>query len=108
MKQTYSKPVTVWNPDLEGVTSKKIASSSVEVSHLKLVASGGSAHVDLYNNATTNNPTDLVWAMDASTTTNDDNDFANPLLFSKGIFAVLTQGAGFNAQLSIATISPTV
>ena len=108
MKQTYSKPVTVWNPDLGGPTSKIVASSSVEVSHLKLVASGGAAHIDLYNNATTNNPTDLVWSLDASTTANDDNDFANPLLFSKGIFAVLTQGSGFNPQLCVATISPTV
>ena len=108
MKQTYSQPVTVWNPDIEGSTSKVIASSSIEVSHLKLVASGGSAHVDLYDNNNSANPTDLVWSMDASTTANDDNDFANPLLFKKRIFAVLTQGSGFNPQLSLARISSAV
>jgi len=108
MKQTYSTPVTVWNPDVEGSTSKTIASSSIEVTHLKLVASGGSAHVDLYDNNSSANPTDLVWSMDASTTANDDNDFANPLLFKKGIFAVLTQGSGFNPQLSLARINPAV
>ena len=108
MKQTYSVPATVWNPDVEGSTSKTIASSSVEVSHLKLVASGGSAHVDLYDNNSSANPTDLVWSMDASTTANDDNSFPNPLLFRKGIFAVLTQGSGFNPQLSIAIISSAV
>lgn len=108
MKQTYSKPSTIWNPDLEG-TTKQIASSAREISHLKLIASGGSAHVDLYDNRNGQaNPTDLVWALDASTTADDDNDFANPLLFSKGIYAVLTQGAGFNPQFCIAHIPSSV
>lgn len=104
MKQTYSTPITVYEPDKEGNT-KVIASSGREVAFLKLVASGGSAHIELYDNPTTANPTDLVWVMDASTSCNDVNPFPNPLFFKKGIYAKLTQGAGFNAKLCLAYIS---
>jgi hypothetical protein len=104
-KQTYSEPITVWSPDTEGNTVKQIATSPREITNLKLVASGGAAHIDLYDNAAGGtSPNDLVWTLDASTTANDSDLFVNPLFFKKGIYAVLTQGTGFNPQLSLAII----
>lgn len=106
-QHTYSLPV-VWDPDNEpnNATAKQIASSGREISNLKLAtAGGGSAVVFLYDNANgVPNPTDLRWVMDSGSGTPDANEFASPLAFKKGIYAVLSQGAGLRAILCISIL----
>ena len=104
VKHTYSIP-NLWEPDVEGVTTKQLASSGREVTALKLSAGAGSAVVALYDNGDGNaNPTDRKWVLDASTTDNDGMAFSSPLSFKKGIYAVLEQGAGLGAKLNYAIL----
>lgn len=102
-KQTYSRPSVFEFVGSE--TTKQIASSGVEVSSLKLIASASAAVVSLYDTSGTNpQSTDKKWVLDASTSDNDVQNFSNPLGFKKGIYAVLEQGANSNAKLCIAMI----
>lgn len=103
VKHTYSIPA-IWRPDVEGVTAKKLA-GPCEVSFLKLIAGGGAAYVELYDTLSTSpSSTEMVWAMDASTSDDDVDAFPSPLVFKKGMYAVLTQGSGFNPVLCLAAI----
>lgn len=87
------------------LSSKQIATSAQEVTKIKLMAEGGAAHVAIYDNANSiANPSDLKWAMDASTTANDTDDFVNPLHFDRGIYVVCEDGASFNPQFCLAFI----
>jgi hypothetical protein len=105
-KQTYSQSA-VWLPDTEGNTSKKLA-GSCEVSVLKLIASASAAHVKFYDSASSadNIPNNLKWVLDASTTDVDYQVFVNPLVFKKGVYAVLEQGSGFSPMICISTVQP--
>lgn len=106
-KITNSLPV-IWDPDSEGNTSKVIATSSREVTAFKLItAEAGSGLVFLYDSATAN-ATDLRWVMDAAADNADAQVFSSPLVFSKGIYAVLEQGANQRVILSVAVIKYTV
>lgn len=94
------KPVVSFSP---AVGFKQIATSAREVTHLKLISTGGSAHVSIYDNRNGQaNPNDLVWVMDSSLQTNDIDDFTNALRFKNGIYAVCDDGSGFNPQLCLA------
>jgi hypothetical protein len=107
MKSTYSKGY-IWKPGATD-TTKQIATVSKEVTAMKLIGSGGSAVVALYD--TRNRETDdnhLRWVLDASTTYNDTQSFPNPLVFEKGIYAVLEQGVGTNPILCMAAIPTSV
>lgn len=96
-KNTYSRSV-VFQPDVEGVTAKQISSSGREVTNIKLVCGGSSAHIDIYDNAN-GSAKDLVWFMDVSAQGNDSDHFDYPLAFTKGIYVVMTSPSGTNAQL---------
>jgi len=103
---TYAK-VGIWQPDVEGNTSKKIAGPS-QVSTLKLSSGGGSAAVAIYDSSTLAgcSATSLKWFLDCSTTDNDVNTFAAPLRFDTGVFCILEQGVGTNPKLCISTVAP--
>src|SRR3990167_7956454 len=101
-KQTYGKGI-VWKPDLEGNTTKQIATAGREIFALGLKAGGASAAVAFYDakSAGDANYTNQVWFLDASTTDSDSQVFPNPLFFKEGIYAVLEQGTGGNPVICI-------
>lgn len=106
VKNTYSE-AGVFRPDVENIgngAGKKVA-GPCEVSHLKLV-SGGAASMAIYDalSAADATPSRLKWVLDCASTTIDDNDFANPIAFQRGVYAVLEQGGGFNPVLCITRI----
>lgn len=94
----------VWKPDAAPETSRKLA-GPCEVSALALKASGAAAVVSFYDGVSLTDaiPANLKWVLDASTTSDDDMTFVGALIFQKGVFAVLEQGANFNAIVMIAT-----
>ena len=73
---------------------------------LKLAAGGGAAVVSIYDSIGSDSPTGLVWVLDASTTDVDCQVFANPLAFTKGVYAVCDQGWDFNPVVCIAKVTP--
>lgn len=88
-----------------GVTTKSVATSSITVSKLKLISTGGSAHVSVYDNANSQaNPSDLKWVLDSSLQTNDSDTFPNPLHFTKGVYLVCDDGFAFSPQVCIAYV----
>ena len=105
VQQTFAVP-GVWQPDIEGNTQKKLAGPA-EVSCLKLSANAGAAYVFFYDSPDANgcSPTALRWFLDASTQDVDCQVFVNPVIFTKGVFAVLTQGAGLNPVIGITAIN---
>ena len=108
VQHTYSLPV-VWEPDLEGVVAKQIASSGREVTALKLSSGAGAAFISLYDsNMGAADLTHKRWVLDASTEDNDAQIFTSPIVFKKGIYAVLEQGTGNNPKLCIAIINDQV
>jgi hypothetical protein len=109
-KNTYAK-TAIWRPDSEGSTTKQLVSSSVEVGSFKLTSGSLSAFVSLYDSNQTSgqpNANDLRWALDTSTTGSDAEEFTYPLLFTKGIYAVLEQGSGGNPILCMSVIPAAV
>lgn len=105
MKQTFGNSFT-WKPDQAqggAETKRQLSASGREVFKLSLKAGAGAAVVAFYDAQTEGdaNPSNQRWVLDASTTSNDNELFANPLRFEKGIFAVLEQGSGFNPVVCI-------
>ncbi len=86
-----------WRPGT-GETSKKLA-GPCEITNLKLAASGAPAVVAFYDSM--DSADDLKWVLDASTTDTDSDTFEG-LIFKKGVYAVLEQGANSNAIICIA------
>jgi len=103
VKNTYSDP-GVWRPGV-GETEKKVA-GPCEVSALKLAASGGAAAIAIYDAATSAqaSPSNLKWFLDASTADVDSQVFVSPLVFQKGVYAIVEQGANLNPVLCISRI----
>lgn len=93
----------IWQPTTEEV-SKKIA-GSCEVTALALKAGGGAAVISLYDGNSTQDVTlaNKKWVLDASTSDSDNQSFASPIIFKKGVFAVCEQGMNVNPILCIAT-----
>lgn len=95
-------PSIQFSPSLK---SKQVATSAQEITKLKLISTGGSAHVSVYDNANGQaSPSDLKWVLDSSLQTNDTDDFFNPLHFDRGIYLVCDDGFAFNPQVCIAYI----
>jgi len=93
----------VWNPDQEGTVAKKLA-NSCEITALKLTGNAGAAYISLYDGVEAGDakPTNLKWAMDSSQQTPDTDIFSSPLVFKRGVYAVLEQGAGSGSVLCLA------
>ena len=84
-------------------TTHQLATSAREITKLKLISTGGAAHVSVYNNRA-ESTTDLRWVLDSSLQNNDTDDFTNPLYFDEGIYLVCDDGAAFNPQVCVAYI----
>jgi len=95
----------VWKPSTSE-TSKKLA-GPCEITALKLAAGGGASVVAIYNGSSSADviPANLAWVLDASTTDIDSQVFPNPISFSKGVFAVVEQGADFNPMVCISKVN---
>ena len=106
-KLTYSLPI-VWDPDTEGNTAKVIATSSQEVTALKAVSAKGVAGLIFLYDSGTANATDLRWVMDIPSGSPDIQTFSYPLVFKKGIYAVMEQGQNQRIILSVAIIDDQV
>lgn len=102
-KQAYATP-GVWK--ISPTETVKQLAGPCEVSSFKLIATGSSAHVKIYDSVGSQNPTDLKWVLDASQTACDSHDFVNPLAFNKGVYAVCENGEGFNPIVCLATVTP--
>ena len=101
-KQTYSLPQPVWEPTANG-QGHLFATSSVEITALKLVSGGSAALVKIYDSASAN-ANNLRWILDSSTTYDDNQVFSNPLFFKNGVYAVIEQGGNFNCSVCVAGI----
>lgn len=97
-KQSIS---VVWKP-VSGNTDEKIQ-GSCEVTALKLSSGNGAAVVAVYDatSLTECNENSLRWFLDASTTDNDAQSF-DGLVFKKGVYLVCEQGVGFNPVVCVA------
>jgi len=97
----------VWKPTTDE-TSKKLA-GSCEVTALKLSAGSGAAAVAIYDGVDSDDaiPNNLRWFLDASTTDNDAQSF-DGIVFLKGVFAVCEQGINFNPVVCMAASDYTV
>lgn len=104
-KMTYAKAVHVWNITTADKT-KQIFGAPREVVKLKLISTGGAAHVSLYdskNGSASLNK--LIWSLDSSMYTNDCDDFIYPLTQSEGLYAVCDDGFTFSPQLCVSYLS---
>ena len=96
------QPVVQFTP---AILDKQVATSSREITKLKLVSVGGSAHVSVYDNANSEaNPAELKWVLDSSLNVNDTDDFFNPLHFQRGVYMVCDDGFAFSPQVCITYI----
>ena len=102
-KQAYAIP-GVWQIT-SSVTTKQVA-GSCEISSFKLISTGGSAHVKLYDSVGSADSSSLKWALDSSLYTNDSHDFSNPLVFEKGVYAVCEDGFSFSPILCLSKVTP--
>lgn len=104
-KMTYAKALTVWNITSSDKT-KQIATTPREIVKLKLISTGGSAHVSIYDSKNGSaSASKRIWVLDSSTYTNDSDDFIYPLSQSEGLYAVCDDGFTFNPQLCISYLS---
>jgi len=101
-KQTYSLPQQVWKPTANG-QGFQFATTSVEITAMKLATGTSAGHVSFYDNAT-GQQSNLVWVLDSSTTYDDSQVFPNPLFFKKGVYAVIDVGGTFNCEVCVAGI----
>lgn len=92
----------VWRP-AAGETSKKIGVAS-EVTALSLKSGTGAATVALHDvtDASQANQNTVKWVLDAAIGGNDNQSFASPIIFTRGIVAVVEQGDGNNLALCVA------
>lgn len=97
----------VWKPTTEE-TSKQLA-GACEVTALKLAAGGGASAIAVYDGVDSDDvtPNNLRWFLDASTTDNDAQSF-DGLVFLKGVFAVCEIGVNFNPVFCMAASDYTV
>lgn len=102
-KQTSSIP-GVWKPTADE-PAKKLA-NGCEITTLKLSSGSGAAFVSFYDgeSASDATPANLKWVLDCSSTDNDAQVFSNPLIFTRGVYAVCEQGVGHNPVVCIARI----
>lgn len=99
----------VWKPTSQE-PQKKLA-DSCEISHVSLKGGAGAAVVSLYDGqdaSCLNDQGNLKWVSDASAATPDNDDFAHPIVFRKGVFAVCEQGIGSNPIFCYAKAKYTV
>lgn len=97
----------VWKP-VTGDTEKRLA-GACEVTALKLSAGGGAAAVSIYDGEDSDDvtPNNLRWFLDASTTDNDAQSF-DGIVFLKGVYVVCEQGVNFNPVFCMAASDYTV
>lgn len=80
----------------------QVSNNAREITKLKLISTGGAAHVSCYDNASGQaNPTDLKWVLDSSLQSNDTDDFPGGLRFNKGLYLVCDDGFAFNPQVCV-------
>lgn len=86
-----------------GELFKVMATGTVEVAALSLKSGSGAATCAVYDAADLANatPSTLKWMLDCSNVGQDNQIFATPLLFNKGVVAVLEQGADTSAILCV-------
>lgn len=110
VKNTYSIPEAL-DFDAEGIanTQGKQLAGPCELSFMKLnVLEAGGAVVSIFDgtSASDENNANLKLVMDAGDQTPDVQTFVSPLIFRRGIWARLDQGANLTVVLSYAVMLP--
>lgn len=85
----------VWKPSTSEV--RKQLAGSCEISALSL-KSGGPVAVSFYDGVdqTAETPANLKWVLEVSSVGNDNQNFSLPIIFKKGMWAVVEQGVDQN------------
>lgn len=99
----------VWKPVGNNNGEGKKLAGPCEVFNLALKSGGGAAVASFYDGTTDADviPANLKWMLDSSTA-DADADVFQGLVFKKGVYAVLDQGAGTNPVICISSKKYTV